>query len=218
MTTTMTCGRRICTSPLHKGQRWLPISYFHPHEWHDPETKTRLKRPQAWCKTCLRLKTRLRGGFKARQPSKLRLKSDNTGYIVTTEKERETYRQYAREKYANLTPEQKADKREYNRIRAEAKRREAGIQPRNFRKQKPRTKSPTVDAAPMLAWLDKHLAWSTDTVDLLCARAGVTESVVRKALRGDERNVALDTVDRLLIAAGEPWLLTQLYPPAEDAA
>lgn len=73
--------------------------------------------------------------------------------------------------------------------------------------------SPSVDAAPFVAWL-QTLGTSSREIAEAC---GMADGTVRALLRGDRVSVYLDTVDAALLHANTLTTLDELYP-LEDAA
>jgi len=54
--------RRICTSPYHRGSRWLLANYFHAKGWNSD--KTAPIRVQSRCMACMRIEQRIKKGVK----------------------------------------------------------------------------------------------------------------------------------------------------------
>lgn len=209
---TVAVSRRLCTSPHHRGPRWLPIVYFHVAEWAD-ESKTIPRRIQAHCKTCQNENQRLSKGHKPRGES-------TTGYKRRTKAEQERYRAYKRTKYAEMTPEQREDRKEYWRIHAEAKRREAGIKPRQFKKrqvsvgsltrERPQPDEPVLDANPLAVFLEELVHRHGRTTVAKQGSIGLPQ--LDSILDGTEATVRLELADRILTGIGYPEQLAILYP------
>lgn len=208
----ITTGRRLCTAPHHTGQRWLPVSYFHVAEWTDA-TKTVPKRLQAHCKTCQVITQRKRKGCGPRKPS-------TTGYKLETPKDREIYNEYQRQRYHKLTDQQRDDRRERERIRAEGKRREAGIQPRKFRKHqmdgrlRPEPAEPTFPATPLAEFVTEMMHRHGVTAIANAAKVGTDR--IQAIADEQEPTVTLELADRVLTGLGYPELLATMYPGEDE--
>lgn len=127
---------------------------------------------------------------------------------------REVLKQRARERlYAD--PERLARRREYDRIYKEAKRREAGIPPREWRPDGPRNlsshngKEAMLDAQPFLEWLGRYVKATGVAEYDLAASAGTTDRRFRDAR--DSGRISELVADRVLTYANGP-ALAQLYP------
>jgi hypothetical protein len=218
-------SRKVCSSPHHRGARWLPAVYFHVYAWTD-ESKSIPRRLQSWCQTCQRLHTRLRDGHKPRT-NKLRVKTGDNGYEPQTEGERERYREYQRQRYAGWTDEKKEDRREYQRFMLEAKRREAGIEPRQMKRLKselPRRNistaftEPLLDPAPLGEFLKKHL--KSTSIHAMEHRGRVNKRKLEAIIScaGEvtsypiQARLGLELADRILTGLDCTYLLYVLYP------
>lgn len=114
----------------------------------------------------------------------------------------------ARRHVANLPPEIVERRREANRIYAEAKRREEGVEPRRFKRR------PTVvdklellflPPDPLLAHMRQNYA---DSERELARRAGISERALYRYRSGESELVRLDIADRLALAMGTSlWML-----------
>jgi hypothetical protein len=116
-------------------------------------------------------------------------------------------RAYQRAWHANATPEQRDRQREYSRIWQEAKRREAGIAPRNFHHRRS-----VIDKVEFVGLPPEPLLAAIDGVGLpdivLCAAAGVPPRSVYRLRVGESRHVRLDVADKLAHAIGVPlWFI-----------
>jgi hypothetical protein len=179
------------------------------------------KRLQSWCSCCQRVHQRIVKGeevrgrpYEAHRPNKLGIPTDAQGYAPQNEREREIYRAHQRERYANRTPEQIEDQREYHRIYAEAKRRQAGIAPRPFKRLAPQRPVGRfvvmLDAEPFLLWLTRWLEAMDFGLEQLARESGVASRRILDARASGK--VGLDTVDRMMTTAGEEHLVYVLYP------
>lgn len=194
------------------------------------------KRLQSWCSCCQRIHQRVRQGierrgrpYEARTPSRLGIPTGPNGYEPQTEEEREIYRAYQRERHANRTPEQVEDQREYQRFYAEVKRRRNGSKKRRFKRlASPRPEGHgqiMFDSTPFLRWLDSWLKMMSHhdgqhinkdgykpvhNLTQLAEVAGISpRSISHARVKG---RVSLDTVDRVMTAAGAEYLVYVLYP------
>lgn len=203
------CGRRHCTSPHHQGQQWLPVSFFHIAEWADDE-RTIPKRYQAHCKTCQVLNDRERNGYSARQPSK-------TGYRLETAEDRRVYNAYQKQRYRDMTDQQREDRRERERIRAEALRRKAGIKPRKLKRLesrlsdvRPQPGEPLLLARPVVEFLEEMVHRHGRTAVANGSRIGTDR--LDELMDGKVEHIYLELADRILTGLGYPEQLAVLYP------
>ena len=107
--------------------------------------------------------------------------------------------------------------REFYRLAAEAQRRANGVAPIDFQRSHQPRQSPASErmpAAPLLTWLAAWIASHPLSSEAqLCDWAHVAHRTVLRALEGEQDFLSLDTIDRLLIAGGEPpETLHALYP------
>lgn len=115
--------------------------------------------------------------------------------------------------------------REYQRIWHEARRRSAGIEPRNFdyssgnRRRRvtaiDRVERILLPPEPLLHSLSRFFHLGGTLAELSLA-SGVPERTIYRLVSGEGRHVRLDVADQLAIALGEH--LTLLYPYEEEAA
>ncbi|HZL17753.1 MAG TPA: hypothetical protein VFG23_08410 [Polyangia bacterium] len=123
-------------------------------------------------------------------------------------------------KYERLMndPERHEALKEYQRIYAEAKRRRAGVAPRNWGAKSNRGGGTyrRILAAPFLGWLDAYLEINQTSLSTLCAAAGYATPLSPSHLRR-YRRIQITTVGRLLDAAGcgDQW--HALYPTENGA-
>lgn len=118
------------------------------------------------------------------------------------------------------------DLREYQRIWTEGRRRENGVTPldnnrwRNRKTPRPGSTSNAqaakdpiqgYDAAPFAAWLTDRQERYSDRREM-AAHLGIDRSLLDKLVNGKVGSVSIDTIDRALTSAGEPWLLEEWYP------
>lgn len=190
-------GRKFCT----RCGRWRHLVDFGVAS---RSTRGACLRLQAHCLTCQRVRNRLANGFKPRRvgqaPHRERLDRHN-----------ELYRKRLAE-----NPALAAERQEYDRLWKEAKRRKAGIAPRNFRAPKdPLTSGKAIDATRFLEWLDR---WANgrevgsganeESIARLCEFAGVPDRAIRRVRESKRVTVAL--VDRMLVAAGADTALWEI--------
>lgn len=205
------CGRKLCTSRYHRGPRWLPVSYFYVHTWNGAGFKLL----QSRCKTCQRLTVRERDGFNQRRES-------HTGYRRRNENERQANNRYRRQRRARMTKAQRDDRREYERVKAEVKRREAGVRPRQFKRARPLPKNGAVTYLPIMP-LSRWLAELVESrgQSKVSRESGVSEKKLRQIIQRKIdgkvlRRLTLAEVDRVLTRLGYPEELAILYPTEED--
>ena len=210
---TVDVGRRLCTSPHHRGPRWLPITYFAVALWQDNQ-KTIPKRLMSHCKTCQNLSIRERKGYQQHKPSQ-------TGYKRRTEAEKERYRDYRREAWQKRSEAQKRDRREYDRIRAEARRRAEGVPKRSLERHRSSVRKsaanaahdPQLDAAPLCDFIEELVHRHGKSA---IARAGnISLDRVDELLARQDKTVTLELADRILTGVGYPEQLAILYPAEE---
>lgn len=208
--------RRLCTAPFHQGPRWLLALNFATKTKDD---QGRAKTLQSWCRHCQKLEARERQGiarrgvpYGERKPSKLGLRTGPNGYIAETEEEKEILRAYQRERYANLTPEQRANRREADRFRAEAMRRKAGMKPREAMLQKRRIPGRLTERLPIEPVAQLLDSWD-EPVLALARRIGVDERVLRRVIDrvdADEQptdSITLHMADKICMGVGLPMSL-----------
>lgn len=211
----VTCGRRLCMSKFHEGPRWLPVAYFPPAEWFEGEEF--VKRIHPLCHACARLAYRERHDAKPRSQSNgLRADPLGNGYVVETEEEREIYRAYQRRRYqkSKKDPKKVEARREYQRIYAEVRRRQRGIEPRVMKKER-KLKKENVDAAPFAEWIEWYTKSHLMTLRELASISRISESTLSKIKNGDRGEIGLGSVDRVLRAVDRGPDLDDLYPLEE---
>lgn len=203
------CGRKNCT----KCGRWRHAFDFgrKPHGL------------QSWCKACQREAARVREGLKRRgrpYEARRRIKTAHLPRIPGSWEPAPTtpeYRAYQRERYRNLTARQRQDRREYQRIFQEGRRRAAGIPRRNLKEQRVKQgydEALILDAAPFREWLltrQIETSWRE-----WCSVHEIDDSLCREIRVGNKTGVHVDTVDKVLQIAG--YHLDELYPYEEAAA
>lgn len=106
---------------------------------------------------------------------------------------------------------------EYRRIAARARRARKGIVAQELRHRKRPRRSPPSEflpAEPFTTWLRAWFAaGSGRTLDSLAVICQVSIKGVEKALRGEQKRLSLETIDRILVKTGEyPNTLHALYP------
>lgn len=194
------CGRRFCSVC----DRWRLIIDFHARE------RDREGNVIAWqsiCKTCQRIRTRYTQGLRRRgKPYGTRQPK------LSLEQQRERARElYHERKKDSQWLEQK---REYERIYTEAKRREAGI-PRDEERLAKRNIGPDVQVSALsfALWLDYRIDDYHGSWGNLATACGVDQrSLYRYRIDGDaQAEVGSDFVDSCLQAEGSTSL-QELYP------
>lgn len=103
--------------------------------------------------------------------------------------------------------------REYQRIWCEAKRREAGIQPRVFKRPTviDKVERVTLPREPLLYLLADWLEDGNTILDLEAA-SGVSEKTIRRLISGESEGARIDIADKLAMALGSH--LSLAYPEA----
>lgn len=190
------CGRKSCS----RCGRWRHAFEFGvSHRWPDGSPKWL----QSRCKTCELFRKREANGYQRKQ--------------WLSKAERRARKREWRKRW-RAHPVMGAHRREYERIYKEMQRRAAGIAPRPLGSRAVRAPDieaiPRLDGAPFAGWLEGQLK-RYESLDHMAVALGVDESGLRKIMSGG-RGVLLDTVDRCLTRAGEPFLLEQLYPELFD--
>ena len=118
------------------------------------------------------------------------------------------HRAYQRRWLAERSADERELYREYARIWQEAKRREAGIQRRVYRRRSvvDRTERVLLDPGPILSELHRRRAELAE----IALQAGVTPRTLFRYTHGESARIRLDVADRLAMALGIP--LATLYP------
>jgi hypothetical protein len=113
-------------------------------------------------------------------------------------------------------------RRERDRLHKQQARRRAGIEPRNFSNKSLMPSSfieVLVPAGPIIGWLNAYLARNSSNE--LARAVGWNEKRIRTIASGwyvskgnlyEIKRLSLDVVAKLLEAAGQEYLLTQIYP------
>ena len=121
-----------------------------------------------------------------------------------------------------MTQAQREDRREYERIKAEVKRRRAGVKPRKL-KRRPLPQNGTVTYLPIMPlsrWLDELV--EQRGFSRVVRSSGIADKALRRVQKrktegGDViRRLTLEEVDRMLTKLGYPEELVILYPTEED--
>jgi hypothetical protein len=171
---------------------------------------------QADCRTCCRVRLRMKRGYGARKFGRL-----SPQEAAARRKKRHQERRERREWLE--------DRREFARIYAQSKRREKGIAPRPWGKKAKRgggkgSCGSTLDAGPFLEWLsdwrayqDRMRAGYVDdaprpvaSLEDLAELAGCSARAFGRAR--ETGRIQVDIVDRILVAAGGDVMLAHLYP------
>jgi hypothetical protein len=180
---------------------------------------------RAECRTCDRIKKRVVNGMARRgKPFQARARKATAGIPRVYRNGRSDldtgspeFRAYMRKRYNNLTPKQIERRRESQRIWCEAKRREAGIKPREFKHRVTPTSKGEIlrlDVEPFRQWLiEMHLRLTREQILEL---TGINERRLTYVLyESDKGKVSIDTVDAALVREGftNLWeLYPELYP------
>lgn len=175
---------------------------------------------QAGCKTCDRIVHRQRGGYAARRVGYCRhghrLTQDNRhyrrdGHFQCLECRRRTTRDW----YRNMTPDQRAKRREWERIYGDTKRRERGARKLSPRQaEAPRGHEPlNIPAKPFGDWLRANQPPDTSPEDWAVV-LGCDATGIRQHIAGKRSVVHIDFVDRVLTAADAH--LIDIYPELYD--
>jgi hypothetical protein len=197
-------GYKHCTSRYHEGPTWLPVSYFYVHQRKEDGSVHRL---QSACITCQRLSGRVTSGNRKRGRPYRAKQLSRTGYKRSTPEEQKIYNEYQRRRYHNMTPEQREARRERERFRAEKRRREAGVKPRQFKNRKTVVKNlnsqkntgeELMESKPLMDWLQREGLYRSEIAGVRLANVNGT--------------IHLDQVDRVLVALDCPYILHELYP------
>lgn len=203
--------RKLCTSKHHQGPRWLLLYNFYPKTYYKhqftPDGDLIPKSFQSWCMACQRIYQRHYRGL-----------SPNPRPPGLNKDQRNARR---RARYQALTPEQKKQKaesrREYERERQAAARRQRGIPPaptpKSNRRKPLRDKKGRkitnpytyLPAQPLLNYLTHEAP--TAYTQLL---SHTSQRRVREA-RTTGR-IELRALDHIILDLDAPHLLPQLYP------
>ena len=116
--------------------------------------------------------------------------------VCVARRHREQYR-------APHSPEWWEQRREYQRIYQQTKRREAGIPERVWNRATvvDRLEYRFLPIGPLVAEIERH----PDSYSVIARRAGTTERSVRRLVTGESAHVRLDLADRICFAMGT-WL------------
>lgn len=191
-------GRKNCT----RCGRWRYINDFHVRE-RDFQTNEPISF-QSNCKSCQRQIARVSKGLKERgKPYGVRKRKMT--HEERLEHRRNLYREHSKD------PKFVENRREYARIYAEAKRREAGIERRNFNNKSLAGYGEMLPVEPMIHWIETKLNNGYQgNASLLAVKCGVDERVIRR-LREEQELVGEDLVDRMLVEEGSTDLW-EVYP------
>lgn len=216
-------SRKLCRSPHHKGPRWIWIGNFTVLKWTD-ESKVIPFKLESHCRSCVATRRRERTGHKLKSTVELvgKVRSGPKGYEPQTRVEHEIFKEYRRKKYEAESLDQKEKRREYQRIRSEAIRRDEGVPQRKkvtrsgqqIRSEGMQHDEPLLDAGPLVVWLTEmtHRHGLTATA----SGAGIGTDRLNSLLDGAEAVVSLDIADRIVTGLGYPEQLTMLYPIEEE--
>lgn len=193
-------ARKLCTSRLHRGPRWLPMIYFDVKVWGD-KSHTWVAQYQSWCKTCHKVYSRHRKAIRqGRDPDKT---EPRNGGMTKAERKRRKAAEFQRRM---ADPEARKELRQRQREASAARRREAGIPERGGWKRyraNQKNKSQVLDAEPFLTWLDQFI---------LETAAEISENEQRMIFRVREsQTITVVQADRLMVSLGRPEILSVLY-------
>lgn len=193
-------GRKHCS----RCGCWRLLYEFNPIEREGPHARL-----GAWCRTC-----QARYNEERRRARGARVRTEThclNGHLRTPEN---TYYRPSdgrpRCRDCRRATERTPLARERQRIYRNAKRAEAGLATRQFKRKPPQDSNERVllDAEPFADWLREHAPGSGEGRERWSLAHGVDESQVRRLQEREQARVHINTVDRV---AG-PQLLNELYP------
>ncbi len=221
--------RRLCTSKLHQGPRWMLSINFHVKKWGD-DSKTWVAGLQSECKACQNTRSRRDKAIREGRDPDLTKPRNKISKEELARRKRAIYdKNMKNKKFKN-------HRRQQMREAATARRRAAGIAPRGSGGWKKHQKELQnhkvyVDAIPLLdhlkPWIKRDQSainkskgqevglggWETERV--------FTTDEWKSILRMQETSTATTkSIDQLLTRIGRPDLFVILYPEdrEEDAA
>lgn len=199
-------NRKLCTSPYHRGPRWILTLYFDVRK-RNPDGSA--KTFQSRCRTCMLIEHRIRLGIQRRgRPYEKRTGHRISGYKGETEEERQRRRAYKRAQYKKnmANPGKRKKRKERERMNATLRRRQEGIPPRQFKnhafavdKEEPER----LPVTPIARWLRDNGITHLPHFD---------KPQIRRITEEARPTINLDTVDQILTQSGRPDLLNKLYP------
>lgn len=171
--------RKLCTSPLHKGPRWMLLLGFDVKTWGSTEPgKEWVAQYQSWCRTCYRVASRRRKAIReGRDPDQTRPQGWSLVTMTTAERKKVVAARKAAEfqrRMARIDPATGRTVREgvraLQREAAAARRRERGVPERRGavlaaptgRKGVGRSGAASVDFTPLWKWLGSSGLWEQD--------------------------------------------------------
>lgn len=161
---------------------------------------------QSQCKTCARIRCRVSSGIRRRgKPFKPRKFGAKKGEVL---------RRHRREMHARKMkedPAYAADRREYARIYAEAKRREQGIPVRPKKNNGKKEHGERLPAGPMTLWVRKNINRYEGEASNMAKYCGVDEGTIRRLNDGIVGFISEDVADRILTREGSTDLW-EVYP------
>lgn len=122
---------------------------------------------------------------------------------------------HKRERWANMTPEQKVLRREYQRIWTEGKRRAAGIPPRQFKNGKPPVERVFLPVDPIVREMTRFMLVHDEMSWRGLARmVGTGDRALWRLRHRESRHIRVDLADRIAVAIGTPLAL--IYPSEDE--
>jgi hypothetical protein len=194
-------GRKLCTAKHHEGRRFIHVSFFEARERDSSGAVVAL---QSHCRTCNRINQRISKGIRRRgKPYAKRAPA----------LPREEINRRRREKHRDAMndPDYVERRREYARIYTEGKRREAGVEPREFRNRKAPGRYERLVAAPMSEWVRRNLPRYQGEPSRMAAKCDVDEATIRRLRDQKVDVISEDLADRILTRDGSTDLW-EVYP------
>lgn len=198
--------RRLCTSPLHRGPRYLSHVYFYVKVWGDIE-RTWPAQLQSHCMTCQRI---------ALRTTQARRRGKSEPFRQQTRMTREERRRRKRrsEKEYRKNPEYCEKKRRYAREWARAKRVKEGVRYRGpwkkYREEMETNERVTTESfMPILVELFAFGASRFNTQKELQIWLGINENEMKAlvlASKNRMRTLSFDLCDKVLTATGNVHL------------
>lgn len=225
--------RRFCTSPFHRGPRWLLHTEFHVKKWGD-ETKTWPAQLQSQCKCCQRQNARVAVAWKRGKKEPYQKRADHKqDHKARNARRRAKYRKQMKD------PLWREERREYQRMMRAIRARQRGIPPRQFKHRDVVDPGPRVDAGPIVHAVRVAIEQSEEIHDLdhrerfgnpkgvpryskrlsrtvLAEAVGKDPQWVSDFLGGKRKRITTSEADALLVAIDRPDL-SALLLSVEDA-
>lgn len=214
----VTCGRRHCSDC----GRWRPLVDFCVAKWRDPLERTEPQYFRNICRTCERLRGRVRNAQRAGRKEPYGPQK----YVGQTPEERKQRRLKSRRDWQKMKletdPEWAERYREKQRFYAEKRRRERGVQPLAIEKStyKRSKNDDLISIKPFQQWIESRIETYGSIEDFAIAVDTSPRTVLRWRTgreidkRGKERifdKIPLHTVDVALTREGNT-ALWEVYP------